>query len=190
MTRDDWDREAVAFDLVADHGLRSPEVRHAWKELLLSVLPPSPARVADLGCGTGSLTRLLTDEGYSVDGLDFSPAMIKQAIAKVPEARFVVGDASSPDLPQQGYHVILSRHVLWAMPDPFKAFDAWVSLLAPGGIAALIEGNWSTGAGLTVEQTTRIVLGVRGHIEVTDLSHSIYWGKEVCDERYMAVTRR
>ncbi|MFK5647006.1 class I SAM-dependent methyltransferase [Ornithinimicrobium sp. LYQ121] len=66
--------------------------------LLLDVLPSAPARVAELGCGTGTLTRLLTDAGYGVGGFDFSPEMIRRARVKVPEAQFVVGDAASPAL--------------------------------------------------------------------------------------------
>ena len=53
MTSDEirmWDGEAAAFDEPADHGLRDPAVRSAWRDLLLGVLPAAPARIADLGC--------------------------------------------------------------------------------------------------------------------------------------------
>ena len=112
MTREMWDREAASFDDEPDHGLADPAARAAWRELLVDVLPATPARIADLGCGTGTLTRLLTDEGYVVDGLDFSPEMIDRARRKVPEATFVVGDAAAPPLEQAAYDVVLSRHVL------------------------------------------------------------------------------
>ncbi|MGA8045516.1 MAG: methyltransferase domain-containing protein [Dermatophilaceae bacterium] len=170
--------------------MSAPEVREAWRELLLSVLPAPPARVADLGCGTGTLTRLLTDQGYTVDGLDFSTAMIERARLKVPEARFVVGDAATPELPGEDYHVVLSRHVLWAMNDPQAAFAKWVGLLKPGGVVVLIEGHWSTGAGLTAEQTRTIVLSARQELRVVSLPEEIYWGKAITDERYLAVSHR
>lgn len=93
----------MRFDEEPDHGLANPDTRAAWRELLLGVLPPAPARIADLGCGTGTLTRLLTDEGNAVDGIDFSPEMIRKAWAKVPEAKFVVGDAVEPALAPRGY---------------------------------------------------------------------------------------
>lgn len=189
MTQDAWDQEAATFDSEPDHGLTEPAIRAAWRELLVSILPAPPARVADLGCGTGTLTRLLTDEGYTVDGLDFSPEMIERARAKVPEARFVVADAGTPPLPAGEYDVVLSRHVLWAMDDPESAFARWATLLRPGGIAVLIEGNWSTGAGLTAAQTEKIVLGVRDEVQVRHLPQSIYWGKVIEDERYLVVSR-
>ena len=49
--------EAPAFDEAPDHGLLDADVRAAWRDLLLGVLPPAPAAVADLGCGTGTLAR-------------------------------------------------------------------------------------------------------------------------------------
>lgn len=73
MTSEQWDGEAETFDDEPDHGLRDETTRAAWRDLLLSVLPPAPARIADIGCGTGTLSRLLMDEGYDVDGLDLPP---------------------------------------------------------------------------------------------------------------------
>lgn len=190
VTQDAWDLEAATFDNEPDHGLTAPQIRAAWRDLLMSILPAAPARVADLGCETGTLTRLLTDEGYTVDGVDFSPQMVERAQAKVPEAHFVVADASTPPVEAGEYDVVLSRHVLWAMKDPAAAFARWVTLLKPGGTVALIEGNWSTGAGLTVAQTEQIVLRVCDEVRVTPLTQPIYWGKAITDERYLAVSHR
>jgi SAM-dependent methyltransferase len=50
----------------------------------------SPARVLDVACGTGFLTRHLRGE---VVGLDQSPAMVEVASARLPGARIVQGDA-------------------------------------------------------------------------------------------------
>ena len=184
-----WDAEAERFDDEPDHGLTGPEVRAAWRDLLLGVLPPAPARIADLGCGTGTLTRLLVDQGYRVDGLDLSPAMVERARTKVPEARIVVGDASAPALDRASYDVVLARHVLWALPEPDVAFARWLELLRAGGRVVLVEGRWETGAGLTAAEAVRIVHGRRRHAEVRHLPESVYWGKEITDERYLLVSR-
>ena len=61
-----WDAEAATFDDEPDRGLRDPVVREAWRELLVELLPPVPAEVVDLGCGTGSLAVLLAEAGYRV----------------------------------------------------------------------------------------------------------------------------
>ena len=95
-----WDSEAAAFDEAPDHGLQDPAVRDAWAALLLPLLPPAPARVADLGCGTGTLTLLMAQAGHLVAGLDLAPRMVAVARGKIDvaglEADVVVGDASSP----------------------------------------------------------------------------------------------
>ncbi len=184
-----WDAEAESFDDEPDHGLADELVRAAWRDLLLGVLPPAPGRVADLGCGTGTMTRLLVDHGYSADGIDFSPAMIERATAKVPEARFAVGDASSPDLPQHQFDVVLCRHVLWALADPVAAIDRWTELLAPDGIIVLIEGRWHTGGGLTASEAERIVGTTKRSLEIQHLDDPAYWGKAITDERYLLVSR-
>ncbi|MET0788955.1 MAG: class I SAM-dependent methyltransferase [Cellulomonas sp.] len=190
-TRDDialWDAEAEAFDEAADHGLRDPAVRAAWRSLLVSLVPAAPARIADLGCGTGTLSLLLADEGHAVDGVDFSPAMVTRALAKAEarrDVRFVVGDASAPPLDRAAYDVVLCRHVLWALPDPAAALRRWVDLLAPGGRLVLVEGRWFNGAGLSAAETVRLVEATGRPAELTLLPEPGYWGREITDERYV-----
>lgn len=185
-----WDGEAANFDSEPDHGLGDPTVRTAWRNLLVGVLPAAPARVADLGCGTGTLSRLLTDEGYVVDGLDFSPEMVRRARAKVPEARFVIGDASDPGLEAGAYDAVLCRHVLWALPDPSRAIGVWTDLLKPGGVLVLVEGRWHTGGGLSADEVRRIVLTARTEAVVRPMPEPDFWGGEIADERYALVSRR
>ncbi|GEP33832.1 SAM-dependent methyltransferase [Nocardioides szechwanensis] len=190
LSRAAWDAEAEAFDDEPDHGLRDPVVREAWRALLLSVLPEAPGRVADLGCGTGTLALLLAEEGYVVDGVDFSPEMVRRARAKATGTTgvtFVVADAAEPPLTPATYDVVLCRHVLWALPDPAAALARWRGLLAPGGRVVLIEGSWSTGAGLTADETVALVEGSGMRAELRRLPEAVYWGREITDERYLVV---
>lgn len=187
-----WDVEATTFDEAADHGLRDPSVREAWRSLLLSLLPPAPARVADLGCGTGTLALLLAEEGYVVAGVDFSPEMVRRAVAKAgsfPATAFLVGDAAHPPLPAGAYDVVLCRHVLWALPDPAAVLRRWIDLLAPEGRLVLVEGRWSTGAGLAAGETLGLLAdaGVPG--DLRPLPDPVYWGGPTDDERYAVVGR-
>ena len=188
-----WDAEAESFDEEPDHGLHDPVVRDAWRALIRSVVPPIPSRIADLGCGTGSLALLLAEDGHSVDGIDFSPEMVRRAQAKAgtyPGMTFRIGDASVPDLPAATYDVVLCRHVLWALPSPADALARWVDLLVPDGRVVLVEGNWSTGAGLRAEQTVALVEGAGLTPTLRPLPDPAYWGKRIDDERYLVLGRR
>ncbi|WP_183092751.1 class I SAM-dependent methyltransferase [Nocardioides stalactiti] len=183
-----WDLEADTFDEPADHGLRDPDVREAWRSLLLAHLPGAPARVADLGCGTGTLAVLLAEAGYDVDGVDFSPRMValaQQKAAGLPAVTVVEGDAFAPPLPTAGYDVVLSRHVLWAMPDPSAALARWSALLRPGGRLVLVEGRWANGAGLAAEETMRLVEEAGHPTYLVRLTDPAYWGRSITDDRYL-----
>jgi SAM-dependent methyltransferase len=197
---DYWDSQAATFDDQPDHGLRDPRVFAAWQRLLLAHLPPAhvpptPA-VADLGCGTGSLSVLLASAGYAVTGVDSAPAMIEAARAKAAAAgapaRFVTASAEAPvpALPAGAFDVALSRHVLWAMPSVDAALAAWLSLLRPGGLLVLIEGRWHTGAGLSAAEAREVVLRRRQEVSVTRLDDPDLWGGPLTDERYLVLSPR
>ncbi|MEV5720857.1 class I SAM-dependent methyltransferase [Amycolatopsis mediterranei] len=191
MTQNVWDAEAATFDEQPDHGLRDPVVRAAWAELLLPLLPPAPAGVADLGCGTGSLTLLLAEAGHEVCGVDLSERMLDAARAKTAglQVELRLGDAADPPCPDHSFDVVLVRHVLWAMPDPAAAVGRWVRLLRPGGLLLLVEGRWSTGAGLTAAECRELVRARREEATVRQLTDPALWGAAIEDERYLVVSR-
>ncbi|NGY64580.1 class I SAM-dependent methyltransferase [Lentzea sp. NEAU-D13] len=179
-----WDAQAATFDDEPDHGLRDPRVREAWARLLLPLMPKPNASVVDLGCGTGSLAVLLAEAGHHVRGLDFSAQMIEAAQAKgagLP-VEFTTGDAACPPYPEASFDVVLARHVLWALPDPAAAVERWVRLLRPDGVLLLVEGRWSTGAGLTSAEALKLVGRAA---TVTPLVDEALWGKQIDDERYL-----
>ncbi|GAB2641866.1 class I SAM-dependent methyltransferase [Nocardioides ginkgobilobae] len=185
-----WDSEAPTFDDAADHGLRDPAVRQAWRSLLTGLLPHPPARVADLGCGTGTLALLLAEEGHRVDGVDFSSEMVVRAVAKTaaePDVAILQGDAFSPPLPPATYDVVLTRYVLWALAHPVEALRRWVALLRPGGRLVLVEGSWTTGAGLRATEVVDAAREVGREPIVHVLDDPALWGGPITDERYAVV---
>jgi SAM-dependent methyltransferase len=199
-----WDAAADDFDTQPDHGLTDPEVRGAWVALLRSVLPPGPCQVADLGCGTGTLSVLLAGLGHRVHGVDLSARMLDRARAKsagLDHARtsrdgaragatFARGDAAQPPLRPRSFDVVLARHVVWALDDPSAAIGRWADLLAPEGRLVMIEGRWSTGAGLDADRLGTLVRPVCALPEVRPLSDPGYWGGPITDERYVMVASR
>lgn len=186
-----WDAEAERYDEQPDHGLVDPATREAWRGLLAEHLPAPPAHVTDLGCGTATLAVLLAEEGHHVRGLDASPRMVEQARAKVTAAGVSVpveqGDASAPPYEPRSADVVLSRHVLWTMPDPTAALARWSTLLRPGGRVVLVEGSWHTGDGIGRAAAETLVTGLFDDVAVVPLDADDYWGGPVTDERYLLV---
>jgi len=180
-----WDAEAERFDDEPDHGARDPVVREAWTKLLRTCLPADPARVVDLGCGTGTLSALATDLGHSVTGIDLSPRMLALARRKVPAATFVEGDAADPQLRPRRADAVLCRHVLWALPDPDEVVKRWSHLLAPGGRFVLVEGRWHTGGGLDRERVVKLLSPYAQDVEVQTLDDPDLWGGPLTDDRYL-----
>lgn len=182
-----WNEAASTFDESADHGLRDLAVRSAWADLLAVLLPKAPSNVADLGCGTGSLAVLARDLGHDVVGVDFSEEMLAVARLKAgerPGIRFTLGDAAAPPLAADAFDVVLCRHVLWALPSPEAAIRVWTKLLRPGGRIILIEGRWSTGAGLPSHRVVALLRRQGLDVAVQPLLDERYWGGPITDERY------
>lgn len=189
-----WDEHAASFDDEADHGLRDPAVRRAWRRLLLPLLPAAPARIVDIGCGTGSLSLLLAEAGHDVHALDNAPRMLDLAGQKATRTgvavTFVRADAAHPPFAPFSFDVVLARHVLWALTEPDVALARWISLLRPHGRLVLVEGQWSTGAGLTAESCRSLVSRHRQQVDVQILDDPALWGAKTTDERYLLLSHR
>ncbi|MDP9485378.1 MAG: class I SAM-dependent methyltransferase [Actinomycetota bacterium] len=83
---------------------------------LIEGLPP--ARVLDVGCGTGFMTRHLKGE---VVGLDQSAAMLEIAPGRVPEGTFVRGDALDLPFPDGAFDRTFVGNLLGVLLPPERA---------------------------------------------------------------------
>jgi ubiquinone/menaquinone biosynthesis C-methylase UbiE len=187
-----WESQAASFDDAPDHGLRDAATRSAWASLLGGLMPPAPARIADVGCGTGSLAVLLAQAGHKVSGIDVAAGMVTRARDKAAalgvEADFEVGDAMTPPWPKATFDAVMARHVVWALPDPGLALERWLELLKPGGRLVLIEGRWWTGAGLAADELRALVHARGREASITPLPDASLWGGPIADERYVLVS--
>jgi SAM-dependent methyltransferase len=145
-----WDEDAATYDRSPSHSPQRPQEQAAWAAALRRLLPEPPARVLDVGAGTGFLSLLLAGQGYEVTALDLSPGMLARLRAKAAERGLEVAtvesDARHP--PQGDFGAVVERHLLWTLPDPGAALAAWHAA-APGGRLVLLEGSWGerTGSG-------------------------------------------
>ncbi|MEV0303080.1 class I SAM-dependent methyltransferase [Streptomyces prasinus] len=206
-----WDAAADTFDDEPDHGLTAEHTHTAWATRLTSWLPATPVSVLDVGCGTGSLSKLLAEAGHHVTGVDLAPKMIEQAQEKLRaaglEGRFLVGDAANPPTGDERFDVLLSRHLVWTLPDPQAALREWTARLRPGGLLIMVEGRWReagqsgvpyvVGAetlpwhgGITADDLTAAVRPLTADVRVEDLTDDPdLWGGPVTDERYALIAR-
>lgn len=58
-----------------------------------------------------------------------------------------------------------------------------------GPLARLLTDEGHTGGGLSAVDSEQIVRTVRGEVSTRHLTESVYWGKEIDDERYLLVSR-
>lgn len=99
---DEWYAGLGRFD-----GLERPHWDDELHELERAVGSLPPARVLDVACGTGFLTRHLRGE---VVGLDQSLRMLEVARERLPEAELVRGDALDLPFPDGSFDRVFTAH--------------------------------------------------------------------------------
>ena len=104
-------------------------------EPLLNLIGAEPLKVADLGCGNGSLSHAIATRGHEVTGLDSSVSAIDQARQAYPSCRFF--RASIDDLPSEielaSFDLVVSLETIEHLIDPRALLRATRRLLHPGG---------------------------------------------------------
>lgn len=99
---DPYPRLAPFYDAMAGTLLLPFGGERRIRTRALELLDVGPGdHVLELGCGTGSNTRLLVDQGVHVTALDLSEPMLQVARKKVPGATFLAADilTFTPDRP-------------------------------------------------------------------------------------------
>src|SRR5262245_30335835 len=104
-------------------------------------------RVADIGCGTGTIARWMaqhiTPDG-SVDAIDIAEEQVEiarsaPAASGAAPIRYHVGSAYEPGLPERSYDLVFCRLVLCHLQEPGNAVAAMADLLVPGGRLVLVD---------------------------------------------------
>lgn len=122
----------------ADRALRCRRPDHGHRQLdtaasfVLTVLPPPPARVLEVGCGAGDLARALDGAGLKVLAID----------PEAPEGPIFRRTTLEELEPTEPYDAAVARYSLHHIENLNSALDKISSLLLPRGRLVIEEFGW------------------------------------------------
>lgn len=116
-----------------------------WAPILCAAAGVAPgARVLDVACGTGIVTRTaadLVDPGGTAVGVDLNAAMLTVARRVRPDVDYRPGDAAALPFPDRSFDVVVSQMALMFLPDRARALAEMARVAVDGGtVAVLVPG--------------------------------------------------
>ena len=140
-----WSRWAADYESYQQQRNEKPGETEAWERVWSAALPPVPAKVLDVGTGSGHAAMIIAGLGHQVTGIDLAEGMLAEARAKVGYAaspQFGRGDAADPPFEEGTFDAITARYVLWTLRRPEHALARWLEVLRPGGRLAVVDSLW------------------------------------------------
>ncbi|WP_433730637.1 class I SAM-dependent methyltransferase [Actinoplanes sp. CA-051413] len=106
---------------------------HPVPLLLDAVRAAAGTRVADVGCGTGSVSEAAAARGAAVTAVDAEPGMVRATAARLPGVRPAIG--ALPDLPLRsaGFDAVVANFVVNHVARPAAAVAELRRVARPGG---------------------------------------------------------
>ena len=154
-----WNWRSASYEL---DRAKSIDTAKEWKAAindLVSHMREPGLRALDVGTGPGQLAFYLAQAGFAVTGIDLSPGMIEQARQKAEEQglgiNFQVGDGEKLPFADDSFDLVVSRNLIWTLPDPEAAVKEWRRVLKPGGRIIISDGYWQN---LTWSRIHRLVI--------------------------------
>jgi ubiquinone/menaquinone biosynthesis C-methylase UbiE len=126
-----------------------PQQRAMAERYLAEVELPKGARVLEVGCGTGAVTRRIAElfDLAEVVGVDPSPVFVSRArelARQLPTVSFREGDGRSLDFPNESFNLVVFHTTLCHIPDPQLAVREASRVLRPEGWLAIFDGDYTT----------------------------------------------
>jgi SAM-dependent methyltransferase len=110
---------------------------------LAAGLDPSRARVLDIGCSTGILTRHYAEYFGEVVGVDIDDGAVEWARLNraADTIEYRVGDSMELPFEDRGFDVVTCTHIYEHVPDPQRMLDEIFRVLRPGGLCYFAAEN-------------------------------------------------
>ncbi|MFT8432281.1 dethiobiotin synthase [Acetobacter orientalis] len=137
---------AAQYDTAAT--MQQVAARQLFAQICTKLGTKAPARILEIGCGTGFLTQLLHERWpqATLIATDIAPHMLKRTAQRVGDAvQYAVLDAASPDI-EGPFDLICGNLVFQWLEQPKAVLARLAGLLAPGGVLALstlLEGTFA-----------------------------------------------
>jgi SAM-dependent methyltransferase len=139
LERTGWDRASARYE-------------ECWSDttvfvehLLDGAAVAEGARLLDVACGPGIVSRAAAARGAVPTGVDVAPGMVAQARSRRPDLEFVEGDALALPFPDESFDAVTMNFGILHLSDPDTAVAEARRVLVPGGRFAFTawvrEGN-------------------------------------------------
>jgi ubiquinone/menaquinone biosynthesis C-methylase UbiE len=120
-----WSRDAGSYSKYVRRILHSKREKTAWQEIFKEVLGKENLNILDVGTGPGIVAFLLAELGHDVTGVNLSEEMLRNAIENAARfnirVKFKQGDAENLPFADESLDAVVSKDVLWTLPNPEKA---------------------------------------------------------------------
>ena len=142
-----WSESAVHYNSVVREGMGCGYENDAWKGIFTEHLGAKRLRILDVGTGPGVVALQLAQLGHDVLGVDFSTEMLRAAMENSIhyhlDIKFAQADAERLPFADGEFDAVVSKYVLWTLPDPERALKEWHRVVKPGGRVLYVDGNWT-----------------------------------------------